>query len=90
MTPRGGAKTIRQIADDLGMHPCTVRNVMKTKHYGLWAAHWAPIEIMFPETFAAIQAHSANVTGRAGLLDQLPVQDRDAIADEEEAEARYR
>lgn len=83
------AKTIRQMADEIGILPCTLRHELRRNYYALWAEWWPSYNLLVEQ----MQAETAALRGasppplRPPL--SLPVPDRDAIADEEEENARY-
>lgn len=87
MGPRGCAKSVRAMADELGIHPATLRYTLEHHHHELWAEWWAPLHVRCAEAFAAIEALRSR--GGPSLVDTLPIPGRDEIADEDEEMARY-
>lgn len=85
--PRDCAKSIREMADEIGIRPDTLRSELRQNYHELWAEHWAPYHVRFADEFAAIEARRSSAG--PNLVDTLPIPGRDEIADEDEEMARY-
>lgn len=84
------AKTIRQMADEIGINPHTLRHELRRNYYELWAEWWPSYNLFVEQMRAETAALRGSSPPPSVSPIVLPVPDRDAIADEEEAEARYR
>lgn len=59
------AKTIRQMADEIGVRPDTLRSELRRNYYALWAEWWPSFDVLWEqvraETAAVQEASLADV-----------------------------
>jgi IS30 family transposase len=65
------AKTIRQMADEIGVRPDTLRSELKRNYYELWAEWWPSFDALLEQVRAETAAVRLTPVDRGSPLDRL-------------------
>jgi IS30 family transposase len=65
------AKTIRQMADEIGVRPDTLRSELRRNYYALWAEWWPSFDALLEQVRAETAAVRLTPVDRGSPLDRL-------------------